>query len=99
METRLDAVYTLTDDQLFGLVAADHETLDLGVEPSAAAALAGPLMLGSPAGKLHIERLGLAPYMPNATHVLWTTGGSLIPAADRAAILERARQTAPFVVA
>ncbi len=96
MVERLDAIYTLTDDQLLSLLLVDHETIGLGVEPSSASAFAGPLMLSTEPGKAYLAKHGLTDRVGQATHIMWTTGGSLIPATERAALLERAIQVAPF---
>jgi len=94
MRTRLAGVYTLTDDQMFSLLGSAEQTLGMEVEPSAAAGMAGPLMIAqSKAGRDYLDARGLAPLMPDAVHVVWTTGGSLVPAAEYDKFLDRARKT------
>jgi D-serine dehydratase len=56
------------------------ETESLRIEPSAGAAFDGPRWLvESRAGREYLDKHGLAPYMTNATHILWTTGGLFVP--------------------
>lgn len=99
MRTRLDGIYTVTDDQLFALLGAGDSCLDIRVEPSAAAAFAGPaLLLGTRAGCAYLAAHGLTGKLARATHVLWTTGGSLIPEVERQLMLDRAGRAAPFTV-
>jgi D-serine dehydratase len=97
MRTRLDAVYTLCDQQLLALLHLGHEAQALTVEPSAAAAFAGPLFLsGTAAGRAYLESSGVAG--ARATHVMWTTGGSLIPKQERDDLLGRAARVPRFQV-
>lgn len=98
MVERLDAIYTLTDEQLLALYCADQETTRLGVEPSAAAGFAGPLMLSTDDGKAYLGRHGLSALMAQANHIIWTTGGSLVPADERVSLLAKARGLPPFSV-
>ncbi|CAN5166762.1 D-serine ammonia-lyase [soil metagenome] len=92
MRSRLAGVYTVTDEQLFGMVARAFESEGLEVEPSAAAGMAGPLVLArSYAGRRYLEREGLAEKLPDSTHVIWTTGGALVPAADMSRNIDRGR--------
>lgn len=97
MRERLDAVYTLTDAQLLALFREGQECLGLSVEPSAAAALAGPaLVTRSPAGRAYLEAHGLADKLKRSNHVLWTTGGSLVPEEERLSLMGRAAFVDPF---
>jgi D-serine dehydratase len=97
MRDQLDGIYTVTDEQLFALFRAGHEAMGLTVEPSAAAAFAGPYhVLGTPAGRAYLERAGLLGRLANANHVLWTTGGSLVPAPERRRLLDRAARVSAF---
>jgi D-serine dehydratase len=60
------------------------------VEPSAAAGLRGPAwLLGSAAGAEYLQRHHLASCMGDATHVIWSTGGSLVPEAIRQGLRAR----------
>jgi D-serine dehydratase len=97
MRRQLDGIYTVTDDQLFALFRAGHEAMGLTVEPSAAAAFAGPYhVLGTPAGRAYLEAAGLLGHLANANHVLWTTGGSLVPDPERRRLLDRAGNAPDF---
>lgn len=90
MARLLAGVFTVTDAQLFAGQQALEQAEGIYIEPSAAAALAGPgRLLGSTAGRAYIARHGLATCLPAATHVMWSTGGALVPEHVRAE--ERAR--------
>jgi D-serine dehydratase len=79
MRSILAGVFTVADATLFEHLALAQRTEGLRIEPSAAAGFSGPLKLqGSPLAG------------PDTTHVVWTTGGSLVPDAQSAEFLARA---------
>jgi D-serine dehydratase len=89
MRAQLSGVFTVSDDQLYGQLLAVKQSLDVDLEPSAAAAVAGPLqLLASTAGKDYLQRHQLD--LRNATHVIWATGGSLVPAEEHRRFQQRA---------
>ena len=93
MEPLLSGCYTVTDAQLYRFVVELYESEGIEVEPSAAAGCAGPgMLLGTEAGRAHVERRGLAEHLASATHVIWTTGGRLVPPEQHEA--HRRRHTA-----
>lgn len=72
--------YTVTDNTLYRLLhtMADQEFIFL--EPSATAGLAGPIgLLNTSEGKRYLLRKGLVGDMDNATHLVWATGGGMVP--------------------
>lgn len=79
--------YTVTDLQMLSWVAAASGD-DLRLEPAAAAAFAGALD-----AIWQLPRGALTARLARATHVIWTTGGSLLPPADYADLLARASRT------
>jgi D-serine dehydratase len=75
METVLTGCYTLTDERMYRMLAqlADREGIFL--EPSALAGMEGPV------------RIQTAPEFSalrhaTATHLVWATGGSMVPKAE-----------------
>lgn len=84
MESVLDGAHTVTDAAMLEYVATAWNDEALRLEPSAAAALAGPLA---------VRRAGLPALAGRpATHIIWATGGSLLPDSEFAALLARAGQ-------
>jgi len=78
----LDGAHTVTDAAMLGHVADAWNDEALRLEPAAAAALAGPLA---------VRRAGLPSLADRpATHILWATGGSLLPDAAFADLLAQA---------
>lgn len=85
MKRRLGGVFTVRDDDLLRDVCRLQRTEGVLLEPSAIAAARGPLFLAqSEAGRAYLDAHGLRPDDPNATHVIWATGGSLVPAEEHA---------------
>ena len=70
MERLLDGAYTIEDSELLPLLSALKDHCNEKIEPSAAAALIGPI---------HSAREGIC--NNDDLHVAWLTGGSMIPEA------------------
>ncbi|MEI7969642.1 MAG: D-serine ammonia-lyase [Betaproteobacteria bacterium] len=70
VESLVEAIVTVADEEMLAWMRIAWEQEGLRLEPSAAAAFAGcaRLLAASP-----------DPYPPAAVHVLWTTGGALLP--------------------
>lgn len=71
--------YTVTDEEMFDLLARLDRAEGIRMEPSALAGIAGPLAL---------RRAGVE--LPaGAVHLAWGTGGSMVPAEEMAGYLNR----------
>lgn len=92
MRQMLSGVFTIEDDALFRWAYRLKHTEDILVEPSAAAGFSGPDWLASPAAQPYLAAHGLTPHMAQATHVLWSTGGSLVPPEEHARFQARGQQ-------
>ncbi|MCV9962571.1 D-serine ammonia-lyase [Pararhizobium sp. BT-229] len=80
MKNMLAGVFTVSDDDLFRWVLHAHENQNIRLEPSAAAGMAGPhFVLKHPVGREFVAKEGLEGHMTEATHIVWTTGGSFVP--------------------
>jgi len=78
MASQLAGVFTVPDDRLYVQLLALKTSMGVEVEPSAAAGIGGPSWLrDSPIGQAYVRDHGLD--MRAATHVIWATGGSLVP--------------------
>lgn len=80
----VSGIYTIKDDRLFALLSQLKDTENIFLEPSATAGLIGP------------QRIATTPYaqmhqlnMTNATHVVWATGGDLVPEEERREFYKR----------
>lgn len=71
MEPLLTGCYTIADSTMFRLLKLLADTEDIWLEPSALAGMTGPM---------HIIREGSEiSDSGNATHLVWATGGSMVP--------------------
>tara|TARA_R110002012_G_scaffold5133_3_gene23426 strand:- start:177 stop:1538 length:1362 start_codon:yes stop_codon:yes gene_type:complete len=81
MEPLLDGIYTVSDEHLYALVALIKDSEGLDLEPSAVAGLPGfARLMNTSAGEL--AALGLQGTLLNATHLVWATGGAMVPTED-----------------
>lgn len=81
MASQLAGVFTVPDDRLYVHLLALKRVLGADIEPSAAAGVGGPGWLSdSPEGQAYVRAHGLD--LSAATHVIWATGGSLVPAEE-----------------
>jgi len=75
-------VFTVTDRMLFRFLYWLEKSEGLRIEPSAAAGFAGPLFLmATPAGADYLSKAGLRDHQSNIRHLVWMTGGRLVPEA------------------
>ena len=96
MARLLAGVFTVDDDTLFRDALLLEQTEHITIEPSAAAGLRGPCwLLDSPAGRDYLQRHALAAHMAQASHVIWSTGGALVPDDIRAQFRARGERLGP----
>jgi D-serine dehydratase len=80
IEPLLSGCYTVTDEELFKLLSLMIDTEAISLEPSALAGVIGPVQLWTKEeGKEYIQNHSLKDKMNNATHLMWATGGSMVP--------------------
>jgi D-serine dehydratase len=92
MRPRVSGIFTVPDDDLFEDLYQLKETEGMQIEPSAAAGFRGPeWILNSDPGREYLDRHALLDHRERATHLLWTTGGSLVPQDEYRGFLERGR--------
>lgn len=97
METLLSGVFTVDEPIFYGDAWRLENAEGIYVEPSAATGLRGPAwVLDSPQGQAYIRRHGLESVMERATHVVWSTGGSLVPEDIRQEFRERGCHVASY---
>lgn len=80
IETLLSGACTIKDEELFVLLQALSKTENLRLEPSALAGMPGPArLLKTESGLEYLKRFDLEKKMSQASHIVWGTGGSLVP--------------------
>ena len=82
MERLLDGYYTVSDAELYSLLALMHQQENIRLEPSALAGVPGiARVLGE--DQNYCARMGFdSEKLKNATHLVWVTGGSMVPAEE-----------------
>lgn len=82
MEEILSGCYTVEDKFLFKSLRAMYEQEHIFMEPSAHAGVYGPIILLSK-GSTYLSDNNLNYKMQNATHLIWSTGGNMVPEEQR----------------
>jgi D-serine dehydratase len=76
----LSGIYTVDDRKLYRLLSALADTEQIYAEPSALAGAPGMFNLfGMQAGIKYLREQGLNDKIGNASHIIWATGGSMVP--------------------
>ncbi|WP_319783522.1 D-serine ammonia-lyase [Oceanisphaera sp. IT1-181] len=89
MSPMLDGFYTLSDEDMLSLLGLLNEQESIKLEPSALAGMPGPWRVLQDEG--YLQRLGLTPErLANAHHLVWATGGGMVPQAEMAQYLAQA---------
>ena len=91
MQHLIDGFVTVDDDHLYTLLAQLHEAEGIDIEPSSTAGLLGPVRVSEDAD--YRARLGLDDRtLERATHIVWATGGSMVPRPDMSEYVRRGRE-------
>ena len=78
IEPFLGGNYTVSDELLYKLLKELADTEGIQLEPSALAGLIGPSKLFNE-GRDYLKMNGLTEAMNKGTHIVWATGGSMVP--------------------
>ncbi|CNF68946.1 D-serine ammonia-lyase [Yersinia frederiksenii] len=89
MARLLDGFYTLSDAEMYDLLGLLNRHEGIQLEPSALAGMPGPARVSANADYLGRHYLS-AEKMQNATHLVWATGGGMVPAEEMAKYLAAA---------
>lgn len=88
MERLLDGYYTLTDERMYQLLGVLNQAEGIQLEPSALAGMPGAIHVEH--NSEYLERLGITEStLANATHLVWATGGGMVPEQKMAAYLAK----------
>lgn len=84
IEDMLSGIFTVEDEKLYNLIPMLMNTENIYVEPSAAAGFPGILNICSTDKGLEYQStMELTDKMNNSTHIVWATGGSMVPVSER----------------
>ncbi|RWX55835.1 D-serine ammonia-lyase [Photobacterium chitinilyticum] len=81
MQRLLDGYFTVDDQEMYNLLGRLSQAEDIQLEPSALAGMVGPIHVQQ--NTEYLDRQGFtAEIMRNATHLVWATGGGMVPATE-----------------
>ena len=89
MQTLLDGCYTIDDEKLYPFLTRLADREKIYIEPSSCASFTGPALVSAAAE--YLETKGLTDKMQNASHILWATGGSMVPDGEMKLYYERGK--------
>lgn len=80
LDRDIAGVFTVQDEQLYLLLKMLADSENMFLEPSAVAGFPGPIHLtATQTGQRFLQIQKLGEKMHKATHVVWATGGSMVP--------------------
>jgi len=80
MRPFMSGCYSLTDEHMYRLLSQLADTEDIYLEPSALAGMYGPVLTEKALEfKEYIRSQGLEDKMSDAIHLVWATGGNMVP--------------------
>ncbi|RMX06460.1 D-serine ammonia-lyase [Corticibacter populi] len=91
MQRLIDGCYTLSDQAMYDMLGWLSQAEDIQLEPSALAGMAGPQRICASAAYQQLHGL-TPPRMRHATHLVWATGGGMVPPDEMAQYLAKGRQ-------
>ncbi|ENG7518755.1 D-serine ammonia-lyase [Vibrio harveyi] len=88
MERLLDGYYTMTDERMYHHLGELSEQEDIRIEPSALAGMMGAVHVSQ--DQVYQARMQFSEdKMKNAIHLVWATGGGMVPEAEMSAYLAK----------
>lgn len=80
MRPFMSGCYSLTDEHMYKMLAQLADAEGIFLEPSALAGMYGPVLSEkSESFRSYIRDAGISDVMQNATHLVWATGGNMVP--------------------
>ena len=78
MERLIDGYYTINDQEMYDLLGLLNQQQHIQLEPSALAGMLGLLHVEK--NSTYLERINVSSeILTNATHLVWATGGGMVP--------------------
>ena len=94
VEHLLSGEFTLEDEKLYLYMKELLDRENVFIEPSSCAAFAGPCRIQSEDVCLeYLKEQGIEDKMEKASHIVWATGGSLVPEDVRESYIQKAIET------
>lgn len=89
METQLDGVFTINDDELYALLWELADSEKQCIEPSACAGFPGISHVLK--AEDYLKKHGLSDKLEQASHLVWATGGSMVPKEEMMSYVEKGK--------
>ncbi|APC13586.1 D-serine ammonia-lyase [Providencia rettgeri] len=90
MERLIDGYYTIDDTEMYNLLSLLNQTESIKLEPSALAGMTGSVHVTQNTD--YLQSKSLTPeVMANATHLVWATGGGMVPQDEMDKYLSQAK--------
>nr|WP_314266334.1 D-serine ammonia-lyase [uncultured Moellerella sp.] len=90
MERLIDGYYTIDDSEMYNLLALFNQTESIKLEPSALAGMTGAIHVMQNREYLQTKHLSTEK-MTNAIHLVWATGGGMVPSDEMQKYLSQAK--------
>jgi D-serine dehydratase len=88
MERLIDGFYTVSDERLYRYLGMLHQQENIQLEPSALAGMSGPVWVTN--NQSYQTRMQFdSTKLSNATHLVWATGGGMVPEDEMTAYLKK----------
>lgn len=79
----ISGCYSLSDDRMLRMLVQLADSEQLYLEPSALAGMYGPALLNTAQGfSSYLQREGLMGKITNSSHLVWATGGNMVPSEE-----------------
>lgn len=92
IEKKLSGICTVEDEKLFAYLAMLADAEDIFLEPSALAGFSSYVQLyKSSVGQEYLSNKQLTQHVENSTHIVWGTGGSMVPEKEMKHYYERGK--------
>lgn len=91
MERLLDGYYTISDERMYHHLGELSDLENIRLEPSAFAGMVGAVHVSN--NKEYLARMNISKEkLSGATHLVWATGGGMVPEAEMAAYLAQSER-------
>ncbi|MFT4020789.1 MAG: D-serine ammonia-lyase [Acinetobacter sp.] len=92
MQRLIDGYYTIDDQRLYDQLGVLHDVENIQLEPSALAGMYGPLLTSTDVDYQTMHAFTVE-MMNAATHLVWATGGGMVPDAEFKQYLSKSRES------
>lgn len=80
MKPFMSGCYSLTDERMYRMLTQLADSENIYLEPSALAGMYGPVLMEKRADfREYIKKEGLEDVLKDSVHLVWATGGSMVP--------------------